>query len=103
MNMSIEDMKEYKRNAIEILKKNTQYATAKATEEAFDLLIWFEETSENLLKCFDYKDTIDVEEVVRCKDCKVKKKYGENLYCSYTGMPMNEDDFCSLGERESTA
>lgn len=44
MNMTIEDIKEYKRNAIEILQKNSQYATAKATEEAFDALIWLEET-----------------------------------------------------------
>ena len=45
-NMTIEDIKEYKKNAIEILRKNSQYATAKATEEAFDTLIWFEETIE---------------------------------------------------------
>lgn len=45
-NMTIEDMKEYKRNAIDILRKNSQYATAKATEKAFDTLIWFEETIE---------------------------------------------------------
>ena len=32
-NMTIEDMKEYKRNAIDILRKNSQYATAKATEK----------------------------------------------------------------------
>lgn len=38
-NMTIEDIEEYKKNAIEILRKNSQYATAKATEEAFDLLI----------------------------------------------------------------
>ena len=44
--MTIEDIKEYKRNAVEILRKNSQYATAKATEEAFDLLIWFEEAIE---------------------------------------------------------
>ena len=43
-NMTIEDIEEYKRNAIEILRKNSQYATAKVTEEAFDLLIWFEKT-----------------------------------------------------------
>ena len=42
--MTIEDIKEYKRNAIEILNKNSQYATAKATEEAFDTLIWLTET-----------------------------------------------------------
>ena len=37
--MTIEDAKEYKRNALEILRNNTQYATAKATEKAFDVLI----------------------------------------------------------------
>lgn len=49
----IEDLKEYKRNAIEVLRKNSQYATAKATEEAFDLLIaYYEEFNE-------ISDTID--------------------------------------------
>lgn len=37
--MTIDDAKEYKRNAIEVLRNNTQYATAKATEKAFDVLI----------------------------------------------------------------
>lgn len=41
-NMTIEDIKEYKKNAVEILRKNSQYATAKVTEEAFNLLIWSE-------------------------------------------------------------
>lgn len=54
MNMTIEDIKEYKRNAIEILENNSQYATAKATKEAFDLLIWLEETRRGLLEKFDY-------------------------------------------------
>lgn len=40
--MTIEDIEEYKRNAVEILRKNSQYATAKATEEAFDTLLWLE-------------------------------------------------------------
>lgn len=43
-NMTIEDIEEYKKNAIEILEKNSQYATARATEKAFDTLIWFEKT-----------------------------------------------------------
>lgn len=38
-NMTIEDIKEYKKNAVEILRKNSQYATAKATEDAFSALI----------------------------------------------------------------
>ena len=50
MNMTIEDIKEYKRNAIEILKKNSQYATAKATEEAFDTLLWFTEAVDKFNK-----------------------------------------------------
>lgn len=45
-NMTIEDIEEYKKNAIEILRRNSQYATAKATEQAFDTLIWFEKALE---------------------------------------------------------
>lgn len=39
MKMTNEDIKEYKRNAIKILEKNTQYATAKAVDLAFNALI----------------------------------------------------------------
>lgn len=41
MDMTIEDANHYKENAVKILRRNTQYATAKATEQAFDLLIMF--------------------------------------------------------------
>ena len=34
--VSIEDLEEYKRNACEILKNNTQFATAKIVEELID-------------------------------------------------------------------
>lgn len=47
--MTVEDIKEYKMNAVEILRKNSQYATAKATEEAFDTLLWFEEMKGKLV------------------------------------------------------
>ena len=33
--MTIEDIREYKKNTVEILRKHDQYATAKAVEEAF--------------------------------------------------------------------
>lgn len=36
--MTLEDIKEYKRNALKVLRENTQYATAKATEIAFNAL-----------------------------------------------------------------
>ena len=48
--MTIEDAKEYKRNAVEVLRNNTQYATAKATEMAFDALIAVMKCSEVLNK-----------------------------------------------------
>lgn len=33
--MSIEDIREFNKNAVTILEKNSQYATARAVEEAF--------------------------------------------------------------------
>lgn len=48
--MTIEDIKYYKENAIKILRDNTQYATAKATEEAFDALIWLAMATEAFRK-----------------------------------------------------
>ena len=39
LKMTIEDIREYKKNAVEILKKHDQYATAKAVEEAFVSLV----------------------------------------------------------------
>lgn len=43
----------------------------------------------------------DVVPVVRCKDCKSKHEYSQaQFYCYLTGMPIDEDDFCSCGERK---
>lgn len=41
--MTIEDIREYNKNAINILKRNDQYATAKAVEQAFTSLIVLEQ------------------------------------------------------------
>ena len=43
MKMTIEDIKEYKKNAIDILKRNDQHATAKAVDIAFSSLIVLEQ------------------------------------------------------------
>ena len=37
--MSAEDMEYYEKNAVEILEKNTQYATARVVERAFMALV----------------------------------------------------------------
>ena len=50
MQYTLEDIKEFKRNAVEILRKNTQYATARATERAFDTLIALEELIDTYTK-----------------------------------------------------
>ena len=39
MKMTFEDIEEYRENAIHILKKEDQYATAKAVDKAFDTLV----------------------------------------------------------------
>lgn len=41
--MTNEDIAEYRKNAIELLKKNNQYATAKAVDLAFAALILIEQ------------------------------------------------------------
>ena len=41
--MTIEDIREYNKNAVEILRKHDQYATAKAVEEAFMALACLEQ------------------------------------------------------------
>ena len=40
INASIDDLKEYKKNALRYLKESNQYATAKIVEELFDLEIF---------------------------------------------------------------
>ena len=51
-------------------------------------------------QCGFYKNTTDVVEVVRCKDCKYYCPYN-NGYCTHgTGlMALDENQFCSYGER----
>lgn len=43
MRMTVEDIVEYKKNAVNILENNSQYATAKAVEMAFNALIYLEQ------------------------------------------------------------
>ena len=46
--------------------------------------------------------TVDAVEVVRCKDCKMLYNYSPvRHFCCITGIPVDEDDFCSHGERRT--
>lgn len=52
--------------------------------------------------------TVDAVVVTRCKDCKYaytnsfSASSGEAL-CTLSGQPMQQDDFCSYGERREDA
>ena len=44
----------------------------------------------------------DLVEVVRCKYCKCLhiKTFATSQFCSLSGIPVEDDDFCSYGERK---
>lgn len=45
--------------------------------------------------------SVDAVEIVRCKYCRYKgpiDRFGD-LYCPILGVPMQNNDFCSYGER----
>ena len=44
-----------------------------------------------------YKD-VDEVKVVRCKNCK---SYNGHRYCNYHADPVDDNDFCSYGERKA--
>lgn len=53
--------------------------------------------------CTSYKDTTDIIGVIRCKECKyfITDTFKRTM-CNrtFTMFEMNENDFCSYGERE---
>ncbi len=55
-NASIEDLKEYKENALKYFKRNDQYATAKIVENLFDQEIFQREVTEEWNKIFPETD-----------------------------------------------
>lgn len=50
------------------------------------------------------KPVVDMVAVVRCKDCKYRYGDKDEPYCSrinpYSGMRVEDEDFCSWGERK---
>ena len=52
------------------------------------------------LSCKHFKNTADVVEVVRCKDCKAFN--GDDKFCKAWEAFVRETDFCSYGERRES-
>ena len=102
--MTIEDIREYKNNAVEILRKHDQYATAKAVEEAFMALACLgqymgerdvaisqlEELGLSLGQKVDHvKEAINKQVT---KDIIAEKYfYGDNYYCPYCKKYLGAD------------
>lgn len=115
--MTIEDIREYKKNAVEILKKHDQYATTKAVEEAFMSLaclgqyMWerdvaisqLEELGLSLGQKVDHvKEAIDKATPMKLKEVKgmyditkpVCPRCGDDLfgeYCSECGQKLTQE------------
>lgn len=58
------------------------------------------------LEDFDRQPVADVVEVVRCKDCKHKKRYdvgfgGKYIVCGYDGADKGDMEFCNRGEKKN--
>ena len=61
---------------------------------------WF--SPKNIAYCTAFKERKNCVEVVRCKDCKCLhiKTFATSQFCSLSGIPVEDDDFCSYGERK---
>ena len=102
--MTIEDIREYKNNAVEILRKHDQYATAKAVEEAFMALaclgqyMWERDVAISQLEELGLSLGQKVNHVKEAINKQVTKDiiaekyfYGENYYCPYCKKYLGAD------------
>ena len=56
----------------------------------------------DVINWLEKQPTVDAVEVVRCKDCKHTGNYGGYLTCPYyDDLAVEENHFCSYGERRS--
>ena len=91
--MGIEDIKEYKRNAIKALRDNTQYATAKAVETVFDKQIPLKPITYNsLVKTKLGLELLDEKEQEYCPECLHLVQPPCEKYCSYCGQAICLED-----------
>ncbi len=65
---------------------------------------WFTRMNDRqreIIEIINGQRIVDAVEVTRCKDCENAKKYCGGLYCKFYEQTMDEDDFCSHGERRT--
>lgn len=59
-------------------------------------------TAHEIANVIKYAPTVDAVPVVRCRDCTYYTESYEGDFCSSTGAGMDEDGYCSDGERKAT-
>lgn len=106
--MTYEDIKEYRKNAVSILEKNSQYATARAVEEAFRALtclgqfIWERDVAISQLEelGLDLGQSIDHVKKAVDKDNIQDAVYKDGTFicpnCGYSTFPLAiyNGDYC---------
>ena len=62
---------------------------------------WF--SPNNIAYCTAFLDREDVSVVVRCKNCKMLCGNYAHIekHCSLSGISVDDDDYCSYGERRT--
>lgn len=79
-----------------------EYIEREAAKEAVKYIPWCDWKAVG--DCLDELPTADAVPVVRCGEClfnRPRKEYGE-LHCRILDAPMNNNDFCSYGERRDS-
>jgi hypothetical protein len=91
--------------AIEILWQydvNFEPHPAEKVMHAIDMAI---EALQAEYEDYEHATLVDIKEplkvsVVRCKDCRYRKKVGTSYYCELDEFNVKDADFCSWGERK---
>lgn len=81
-------------------------AILKRAEESFKNAGLHGEDYRKFKKWLRTTPTIDAVEVVRCKDCKQRRVEGDcthYYYCDFMGSKCGDNEYCSFGERDTTA
>lgn len=88
------------RSAVIKALKNEKREAERDGEEYGGESILYAEAYVDAIELVKRIPAVDAVEVVRCKDCNSRiQPCGMVLHCSLNGIEVDDDDFCSYGER----
>jgi hypothetical protein len=101
MNMTYEDIEEFRKNAIERLRKEDQYATANAVDTAFGALIclgqfkWERDVAIEQLKEIGVGFGENMDTIKSRLELRQKGEWIEGMLCSHCGqVDFSKPNFC---------